>query len=418
MKFINLFLLVALIIFGVASCTKASENDDYDYDFAAASINHFTFSILPLLDGSNVFFSPYSISSALAMTYAGARGNTEKEMNRALHFPVESNIIHPSFRNLNQELENRKREGIVLNNANALWIDETARLQKNFLVLTQRYYKAGAEKLDFINQPEESRVRINNWIEEKTEDKIQDLLVPGDVTPDTRLILTNAIYFLGAWKDEFSPELTKQELFYPADGSRLLVPFMKREAAYNYYATQEFQVLEIPYTGEELSMVIILPTSEVSLSSLIEMMDYAQYENAINSMEIREVNVQIPKFKFESKFNLKDYFIKLGMIDAFSGDADFTGMTGGREQFLIDEIIHQAYIEVEEKGTEAAAATAVIMRTTSVQETPRIINFKADRPFLFFIRDNITETILFTGTLSQPEGVRADTRMGQPRTRN
>ena len=400
MKYISLSLLVALVIIGLTGCPKPVVQE-YDYQEVADGINHFTFEFLPLLDGQNIFFSPYSISSALAMTYAGAKGNTAAEMSGALHFGEDQKVFHPSFALLNEELEMRKREGITLNNANALWVDHTAMLEQNYLNLTNRNYSAGAERVNFIGETEESRIKINEWIEEKTEDKIKDLLSPGDVTPDTRMILTNAIYFLGTWQSEFSPEATREQYFFPTPDNSVRIPFMRSEGDYKYADHDNFRMLEISYTGEELAMVIVLPQENIQLSEVIAGLDYEIFAATLEALTLQEIDLQIPKFKFETKYNLKEHFRKLGMIDAFSGNADFTGMTGRGERFFIDEIIHQAFVEVDEKGTEAAAATAVVMRTTSI-ESQRTMLFRADRPFLFFIRDTVSNTILFTGALYKP----------------
>jgi len=401
MKYFAFILTVFITALLVGACAKAEEVE-YDHQIITDSINQFTFDILPLLNDQNTFFSPYSISSALAMTYAGARGNTEQEMSQVLYFDEDQKVFHPSFNKLNQELENRKREGIVLNNANALWVDFTANLDNDFLNLNNRYYGAGAERLDFIRETEASRLHINEWIEEKTEEKIKDLLSPGDVTPDTRLILTNAIYFLGSWLEEFNPEMTRDQDFFvtPQRGTR--VPFMRRDDSLRYVEKADYQMVQIPYTGEELAMVIILPKKDIPLPSVIENLDNDKFTEAIESLKIEKVDLQIPKFEFEAKYNMKDMFRKLGMIEAFTEDADFTAMTSDEERFFIDEIIHQAFVEIDEKGTEAAAATAVVMRTTSI-DGPQPIIFRADRPFLFFIRDTVTETILFTGAFYKPE---------------
>ena len=401
MKYFAFILTVFITALLVGACAKAEEVE-YDHQIITDSINQFTFDILPLLNDQNTFFSPYSISSALAMTYAGARGNTEQEMSQVLYFDEDQKVFHPSFNKLNQELENRKREGIVLNNANALWVDFTANLDNDFLNLNNRYYGAGAERLDFIRETEASRLHINEWIEEKTEEKIKDLLSPGDVTPYTRLILTNAIYFLGSWLEEFNPEMTRDQDFFvtPQRGTR--VPFMRRDDSLRYVEKADYQMVQIPYTGEELAMVIILPKKDIPLPSVIENLDNDKFTEAIESLKIEKVDLQIPKFEFEAKYNMKDMFRKLGMIEAFTEDADFTAMTSDEERFFIDEIIHQAFVEIDEKGTEAAAATAVVMRTTSI-DGPQPIIFRADRPFLFFIRDTVTETILFTGAFYKPE---------------
>jgi|SRR5690554_5001237 serpin B len=399
MKFIGL-LIVAMI---VASCAVSDESFNVSTEMVSHSINEFTFDVLPLTGEENSFFSPFSISSALAMTYAGARGNTETEMAAVLHFPEEQRILHPSFYELNKELENRQQGEIKLNVANALWIDQTASLKRDYLNLVERYYAAGENRLDFIQQPEESRLKINRWIEEKTEDKIKDLLAEGDVTSDTRLILTNAIYFLAGWENPFNPDQTEKMAFYTTPEERIPADFMKRKALYDYYVAEDYRMIEIPYEKKELAMNIFLPTKGLPLSVFIDSFDYDQFNEALQLMETEEVHLQLPKFSFDAKYGLRNLFRELGMVEAFTPDADFTGMTEELDEFFIDDVIHQAFIEVGEEGTEAAAATAVVMRVTSIPEPVQEIVFKADRPFLFFIRDTGTGTILFSGTLYNPE---------------
>lgn len=402
------FLLTIAILFSSLFCGLGAESDLKETGLfnaennPALSINKLTFDLLPLLGNeANVFFSPYSISSALAMTYAGASANTAKEISRTLYFGTDQDRFHPAFYNLNTELEKRKNEGVILNNANALWIDKTAKMRETFLDITERYYGAGANRLDFINETEKSRLYINRWVEEKTEERIKDILQQGDVTVETRLILTNAIYFLGGWENVFSEERTSVETFFVSENLKYEVPFMQRQGRYNYFTDNKWSAVQIPYHERELAMVIMLPAEKQTLSGLLGELTIDRYDDIINSMAYKEVSLQIPKFEFETKYNLKRIFLKLGMTEPFTPRADFSGMTADGEQFYIDEIIHQAFIAVEEKGTEAAAATAVVMRTTAAFPREPIV-FRADRPFLFFIRDTITGTILFTGKLMNP----------------
>jgi serpin B len=399
MKFFR-FLLSFIIL--AALLTRVELRADYDREEVSEAINRLAFDLLPLVNDQNTFFSPYSISSALALAFAGARGQTEEEMMKVLYFSDSQSLFHPAFHKVNQELEKRKNEGIILNIANALWIDRNAELADDFLVLTNLYYGAGDNRLNFLEEPEQSRIKINGWIEEKTEDRIKDILQPGDVTSDTRLILTNAIYFLGSWQHVFSEDLTREEEFFVSPENPQKAHFMKRTGSYLYYSDNELKAVQIPYKERELAMTVFLPAEDTELSTLIEKLDYERYHTITNSLSYQRVNLQIPKFTFEARYLLKEVFRKLGMTVPFSAKADFTGMTGEKERFLIDEIIHQSFIEVEEKGTEAAAATAVIMRTTSMLDPQEEILFKADRPFLFFIRDTLSGTVLFTGTLHTP----------------
>ncbi len=399
MRLISL-LIMAIII---ASCTVSDESFNVSTEMVSHSVNQFTFDFLPLTEVENTFFSPFSISSALAMTYAGARSSTEVEMAEVLHFPEEQRILHPSFFELNRELEKRQEGEIKLNIANALWIDEAANLKRDFINLADRYYGAGDNRLNFMQQPEESRLKINSWVEEKTEERIKNLLTEGDVTSDTRLILTNAIYFLAGWENTFDPDQTEKMAFNTTPEERVPADFMKRKGSYDYYVAEDYRMIEIPYEGGELVMNIFLPSRGLPLSLFIDTFDYEQFNTALQLKESEEVHLQLPRFSFESRYNLRNILGILGMVEAFTPDADFTGMTEELDEFFIDDVIHQAFIEVGEEGTEAAAATAVVMRVTSIPEPVQEIVFKADRPFLFFIRDTGTETILFSGTLYNPE---------------
>lgn len=387
----------------VITCLAASSlHAEMTAEDIADSINKLTFDFLAETDNVNNFFSPYSISAALAMTYAGARGETGKEMAQVLYFSEQHEPFHRAFHQLNKEIEEREQEGIIINIANALWADNTMELKDNYLNLTEKFYEAGVNKVDFINEPQRSREIINQWVEEETEDKIKDLLEPGSITPLTRLVLTNAIYFLGDWHTVFPEENTRDMTFYPRPEQEIEVPFMQQKGSFKYLDEEDCRIVEIPYKDKELAMVIILPGEDMPLDRFVEELDYERYNSLIDRMFPLKIDLQIPKFEFESKYNLKDLFTRLGMAKAFTARADFSGMTGTDKEFFIDEIIHQAFVEVDEKGTEAAAATAVTMRTLSIRdEDPPI--FRADRPFLFFIRDTHTGAILFAGTLYNPE---------------
>ena len=356
-------------------------------------------------EDGNLFYSPYSISLALVMTYAGARGETAQQMVDTLYFALDQDSLHPAFNSLDIELASRGKgakgkdeEGFRLNIVNAIWGQRGYKFLSDFLDVLAENYGAGLRSLDFASSPEESRVTINNWISEQTEGRIQDLIPQGLIDVTTTLVLTNAIYFNAAWQYPFSEDMTDDGLFYLLNGDEVTVPMMKQTETFGYGEDEAYQVVEMPYDGRELSMLILLPRSgefEAFESSL----DYRLIEVIAKGLENRRVSLTMPKFEFDSEFSLKETLSAMGMPIAFSGDADFSGITGNRELWIAD-VIHKAFISLDEEGTEAAAATAVVMPRLSIPEEP--IEFNVDRPFIFLIRDIETGTILFIGRVLKP----------------
>ncbi len=353
----------------------------------------------------NLFYSPYSISEALAMTYGGARGDTEKQMAGALHFSLMQNQLHPAFNSLDQELAKRGQgakgkdeKGFRLHVVNAIWGQKDFKFTSEYLDLLAQQYGAGLRILDFINATEQSRATINQWVSDQTESKIKDLIPRGAIDPMTRLVLTNAIYFNAAWKYPFTVESTSNGKFHLLNGSEISVPLMKQTKSFGYAQGDNYQLVELPYDGNELSMVIILPrleqfkATEASLNS-------QQVNSMIRSIQSRQMILTMPKFRFESSFGLKKTLSGMGMPVAFSTDADFSGMDGKRDLYITD-VIHKSFIYVDEAGTEAAAATGVIMGTTSMPAAP--IEVTIDHPFIFLIRDINTGTVLFVGRVLSP----------------
>jgi len=367
----------------------------------------FAFDLYQLLrqDSSNVFFSPYSISQALAMTYAGARGETEKQMSDTLHFVLSQGRLHPAFNGLDIELGKRGEgaqgkdgEGFRLNIVNAIWGQEDYRFLAEFLDVLAENYGAGLRVLDFVNAPEPSRITINDWVSEQTEGRIEDLIPEGAIDALTRLVLTNAIYFNAAWQFPFNEDATADGSFYLLDGGEVIVPMMMQTESLGYAGGGDYQAVELSYDGQELSMVILLP-SEGQFETFESAMDYQMIKDIISDLENQQVNLTMPKFEFESEFSLKKALTAMGMPVAFSVDADFSGMTGNRDLF-IDAVLHKAFVSVDEAGTEAAAATAVIMTLTAVPAPPVVV--MVDRPFIFLIRDIETGAILFIGRVLNP----------------
>jgi serpin B len=284
---------------------------------------------------------------------------------------------------------------------NAIWGQKGYEFRVAFLDTLAENYGAGLRILDFINDPEPSRITINDWISEQTEERIQDLIPPGGIDSLTRLVLTNAIYFNAAWESKFTEEATKDLPFYPLDGESVTVPMMRQTESFGYAEGDDYQAVELPYDGEELSMVILLP-SEGKFTEFEHILDYEQVDRIISKLEDKRVRLTMPKFEFESEFSLKQALSALGMAEAFSESADFSGMTGNKDIF-IGSVIHKAFVLVEEGGTEAAAATAVVMVTSAPgpkPEEPVVVTI--DRPFIFLIRDIETGAILFIGRVMNP----------------
>jgi serpin B len=353
----------------------------------------------------NLFYSPSSISEALAMTYGGARGTTEKQMADTLHFLLAQNQLHPAFNKLDLELAKRGQgaqgkdgKGFRLNVVNAIWGQKDYKFLSGYLDLLAQNYGAGLRVLDFIKSPEPSRQTINQWVSDQTEEKIKDLLPQGSINNATRLVLTNAIYFNAAWLYPFEKNSTADGPFHLLTGNDVAAPMMKQTKSYGYTAGDNYQAVEIPYDGRELSMVVLLPKNG-QFASFESALTGQQVQTIIKNLKYQQVILTLPKFKFESQFNLNATLSAMGMPVAFSDQADFAGMTGNRDLFISD-VIHKSFVSVDEAGTEAAAATAVIMAATSMPLEP--VQVTLDRPFIFLIRDIQTGAILFVGRIMNP----------------
>jgi len=350
----------------------------------------------------NLFFSPYSISTALAMTYAGARGETERQMAGVLHFDLPQSELHPALGAMVNDLNARGKKGYQLVVANALWGQKGYRFLTEFLGLTRTHYGAGLNEVDFARAADAARKTINAWVEKQTRDKIRDLIKPGVLGSLTRLVLTNAIYFKGDWASQFKERSTRDEPFTMLDGKQVHVPIMNQTTEFRYMETDSFQALEMPYVGEELSIVVFLPRKTDGLPAFEQSLSADNLTTWLSRLRKRKVLVGFPRFKMTSSFELADVLKAMGMATAFTGAADFSGMTGGKD-LHISNVIHKAFVEVNEEGTEAAAATAVVMRLTAALPEPTP-SFRADHPFLFLIRDNKTHSILFLGRVLNPKG--------------
>ncbi len=353
----------------------------------------------------NLFYSPYSISLALAMTYAGGRGETAQQMADTLQFLLEQDRLHPAFNWLDAELMRRGEgaagkdgEGFRLNIVNAIWGQKDYEFLSDFLDVLAENYGAGLRILDFITETEKSRLTINDWVSDQTEGRIEDLIPQGAIDALTRLVLTNAIYFNAAWGYPFDEDMTADGPFYLLDGGQVAVPMMKQTESFGYTEGEGYQAVELLYDGGELSMVILLPEAG-NFEAFEEGLQAHHVDAIINDLQLTEVALTMPQFEFESEFSLKDTLAGMGMPIAFSSSADFSGMTGKPELF-ISAVVHKAFVAVDEAGTEAAAATAVIMALNAVPPPP--VEVTIDRPFIFLIRDIETGAILFVGRIMNP----------------
>lgn len=347
----------------------------------------------------NLFFSPYSLSTALAMVYGGADGETEAHMRRAMFFGPNNAVYHNAYGALIERLNKQGQKGDYrLLIANALWAQEDFQFLDSYLELVRENYNARAERVNYLTAPQKATETINAWVEDKTEGKITDLIAPGALSAQTRLVLTNAIYFKGSWAEQFDTSQTREAPFYISRQDTVQVPLMHRRDDYRYGQYEGVQVLEMPYKGDDLSMVVLLPEGREPLP-LEQKLLPETLAAWMKGLRKQEVDVYLPKFTMTSKFELSKALAAMGMPLAFTQRADFSGMTGGKDLF-ISQVVHKAYVDVNEEGTEAAAATGVEMRVTALPMQPPV--FRADRPFLFVIKDNGTGAILFMGRVVKP----------------
>jgi serpin B len=356
-----------------------------DLSALVAGNNEFAFDLYHQLaqKPGNKFFSPYSISTALAMTYAGARGNTAKEMAQTLHFTLDNERLHPAFGELLRKLNGTdKRRQFTLVTANSLWGDKTyLSPAPEFLRITREDYQAGFELVDFVGNTEGARRHINGWVEERSNKKIEKLVPKGILASDTRLVLANAIYFKAVWAVPFTKETTKPGDFTTADGRTVKVPMMKEEFKTQYMENEDFQLAELMYLNHELSMVVILPKKKDSLSEVEKSLSAKIVEQALAKARRKNLQVALPKFKMTEECRLTDQLEQMGIKDAFRpGIANFSGVERGSGSMLfISEVIHKAFVDVNEDGTEATAATSVVV--SDVSEPPPPVSFHTDHPF-------------------------------------
>jgi serpin B len=412
----RMFLSLLLVPLAVG-CVETTEDkggytppkaDPADVAAVTEGDNQFALDLYAQLRGQegNLFVSPYSISTALAMTRAGARGDTAAEMDKVMHFTLPQDKLNPTLGAIIHQLNGDAdaKRGYQLSTANALWGQKGYPFNDAFLKLAKDDFGGGLNDVDFKGATEQARQTINAWVEKQTHDKIKELLQKGILTEDTRLVLTNAIYFKGDWASQFKKDATRNEAFHLTADKKNDVPMMHQTEEYGYFDGDSFQMLEMPYTGKDLSMVVLLPKKIDGLADLEKGLTADKLAGWVGKLNKQKVIVSLPKFKTEQRISLAKTLADMGMKLAFDDQrADLSGIGGQPHDLYISDVIHKAYIDVNEEGTEAAAATAVVIAEPSaVRIEPPTPVFRADHPFLFLIRDTHTGAVLFLGRMAEP----------------
>jgi serpin B len=364
--------------------------------------NIFAFNLYAALRAQpgNLFLSPFSIETAMSMVYSGARGRTAEQMAAVLHLPSDPQQAQSGFAELLNALQaGAKSHGYRLDIANGLWAQKDYPFLPAYLDAMRSAYAAELDSVDFIHQAEAVRARINSWVASRTQDKIKDLFPPASFHSDTRLVLANAIYFKGAWARPFKPELTHDAPFTVQGGSTIQVHMMEQQATFNYLDAGTFQVLELPYNGDTLAMDIFLPRKADGLAELERQLTAESLARSLAKFHRESVRVALPRFTMTSSFQLNRELAAMGMPLAFERGADFSGMSERGRELLLSTVVHKAFVDVNEQGTEAAAATGVGVVATAIV---RHIDFRVDHPSLFLIRDLSSAAILFMGRLDKP----------------
>jgi serpin B len=411
-------LLPGLLIF-LAACQQTPERRTLDPATRAIIAKHdadvpalvegntnFAVTLYRQLAGreGNLFFSPYSTSNALAMTYAGARGNTAAEMKATLRFRLNDDTLHPTFGNLILKLEgDGTPQPVQLDVANRLWGQKDFGFAPGFLKISRDFYDGGLAEVDYTNNADAARNTINAWVARQTRNKINDLIPARELTAATRLVLTNAIYFKAPWEKAFDASATRPDTFYLLGGAAIQTPMMSATKGAPFADLESLSLVELPYKGHQQSMIVILPKKNDGLSELEKELTAENLTAWLAKLSGHEVDLKLPKFKVTAEFKLNDALAQMGMHDAFDqGKADFSGMATGERLFL-SAVLHKAFIDVNEKETEAAAATAVGLKVGAApRQVVQHATFHADHPFVFLIRDRASGSILFLGRVMSP----------------
>lgn len=395
-------LLLMASHFGVEPLFIGPAQAQSELQVAAEASNQFALDLHKLLakEKGNLFYSPASISAALGMTFAGSENETRQQMMNVLHIPQNSKPWMQANERITS-LFNQKLDGFEVRLANRLWGQKDFAFQPSFLELSERVWQAPLGTVDFVSQPEPSRELINEWVAAQTNDRIRDLLPQGVIDRSTRLVLTNAIYFKADWMSEFNRESTQEAPFARSEGDSVNVPLMFQKDRFEFYENAQLQRLSLPYKAGETLMEIILPRDPKSLIEIEQSLSLEQFAEWNESARQMEVEVYLPRFKTSASFQMKTLLSQLGMERAFSDEAEFGGISS-QEELKISEVVHKAFVEVDEKGTEAAAATGVIMTTKMARPQDPIV-FRADHPFLILIRHQPSGLILFMGRVADPK---------------
>jgi serpin B len=413
MRRLVLLMLAAMLCFSGGLGVAAQRTTTADLVDGNTAFALDLYGVLRSNDSGNLIVSPYSISQALAMTYAGANGETAAQMADTLHIPLEQGAVPGAFQTLNGDLTTRGTAGAdsdrgypprSLQIANGLWGEQSFPFSTSFSNQLAESYGAGLQSADFQNDPEGVRDEINQWVADHTGDKIQDIVPEGAITPDSRLVLANAVYFYGGWLLTFDESNTADGDFTLDDGSMATVPFMHQQDHFGYAQGDGFQVIELPYAGSQFAFTVILPDAG-QLDTVEQSLTPDSLATALGQIGSRELILAMPKFEFDYSASLADALKTLGMTDAFDANvADFSGMldASAPSPLVIGDVLHKAFIAVDENGTEAAAATAVLMAAGAAPPTEPPLEVDIDRPFIFLIRDTETGTILFMGRVMDP----------------
>lgn len=358
----------------------------------------------------NIFISPASISTAFGLAYAGARGEAAAEISEVLYFDPRQEAFHPAMGSLAQDLQVYD-EGQTLRINNAVWLDTSLIVEADWLALTRDQYGAEETRTDFSSAPEAARNQINRWVEDKTEDRIKDLLAPSHVDETTRAVLVNTIYMKADWASPFAAQATQEEPFYLLSGEAPDTTMMHQTGSFQHIEANNFKAVQLPYKGNELSLIILLPDTQKGIADLESRLSADTLNKWMTSLEEAgsvRIDLKLPKLKLKDKYELAETLQRLGLIAPFAGDPfHFAGMVDPEKQpgggVSIDKVVHQTFLEVDEKGTEAAAATAITMRkTATITPTETPIAFHADHPFLLILKHNETGTVLFLGRIADP----------------
>lgn len=386
--------LACLLLVGTTTAQTTQYTASDANNFALEAYKQFAKS-----DNKNMFFSPISINMAIGITYAGAKGETEKQIASVFNFPENTTKFHKSMGTLQENILEKTSEGVEISLTNQLWADQNYKFRCQYLRKAKKCYKAPVKRLDFYSNLDESRISINNWVEKQTHERIKDLLPEGSISKQTKMVITNTIYFKGQWDKQFITEHTQDENFTTISGEQVKTPTMNANTSLRMYQGNSLKLVELPYAGKQFSMLVLLPNEGTPLASIEKELSIKELNHYISSMTESDVRISLPKFKFDASYKLKQTLSEMGMPLAFSNAADFTAMSR-KKDLKIDEVFHKAFVEVSEEGTEAAAATAVvIVRKTAIMNN----EFRANRPFIFFIRENESGNILFLGRITNPQ---------------